>query len=90
MHLLVIRSPESSYYLLATVLVIRARSYWKLLPRKVLRVHHKMVSVAVHSSSSLFGGFYHGRKLYHLTTNNSTIRYGIPNLAVASTACVIL
>jgi hypothetical protein len=87
MHLLVIRSPETPYYLLTTV--IRARSDRKLLPWEILRVHHKMMGVAVHGPSALFGCFYHGRQLNHLTANNPSIRYGITDLAI-STSGVIL
>jgi hypothetical protein len=90
MHLLVIRGSEAPYYLLTTVLVIRARGDWKLLPWDILRVHHKMMGVAVHGPSALFGCFYHGRQLNHLTTNNPSIRYGITNLAISTATGVIL
>lgn len=89
MHLLVIRSSETSYYLLTTVLVISTRSDWKLLSWEVLSMHHKMMSVAVHSPSPLFGSFDHGRQLNHLPANNPTIRYGIADLTIP-TPCVIL
>jgi hypothetical protein len=87
MHLLVIRSPEAPYYLLTTV--IRSRGDRKLLPWEILRVHHKMMGVAVHGPSALFGSFYHGRQLNHLTANNPGIRYGITDLTI-STSGVIL
>jgi hypothetical protein len=89
MHLLVIRSPETPYYLLTTVLVIRARGDWKLLPWEVLRVHHKMMSVAVHGPTALFGCFYHGRQLNHLTANNTGIRYGITDLAIPTSGVIL-
>jgi hypothetical protein len=88
MHLLVIRSSETSYYL-ATVLVIRAWSDWKLLSWEVLRMHHKMMSVAIHGSSTFFGSFDHGRQLNHLTANYTAIRYGIANLAVSTTGVIL-
>jgi hypothetical protein len=89
MHLLVIRSPETPYYLLTTVLVIRARRDWKLLPWQILRVHHKMMGVAVHGPSALFGCFYHGRQLNHLTANNPGIRYGITNLTIPTSGVIL-
>ena len=48
------------------------------------------MGIAVHGPSALFGSFYHGRQLNHLTTNNASIGYGIADLAISTATGVIL